>query len=105
MNQDPPELAILKRIANVTEADGPEVSIEALRERGWRYFDFPRMAASHWDYIKTGLGSQGADYHVLAEATYPDGSARGQLMFSPQASANLVAYRAAHPLPDAKPNA
>lgn len=81
----------LGRVATLEARDGPELSITALRERGWRYLDLPRLSPDLWSGLKAGLGVEGRDYHVLIEATCGQRWARGQLMISPDA---LAGYRA-----------
>lgn len=99
MHPDDPILRTLRSVATVSERDGPETSMEALRERGWRYQDFPKMEPEHWAYFKAAFGQEGVDYHILSEATYPSGAQRGQMMLSPKAFENLRAYKDTHPLP------
>lgn len=104
MSTDSPEVAALKSLGvQVTAIEGPGFDLDTLIKEGWRYQDFPQMLVPYWDYFKAAFGTEGEDYHILTEANYGNGYARGQLVLSPQALKNLAVYRANHPLPDATP--
>lgn len=96
------EVAALKALGiQVTAIDGPDrPDLDTLVKEGWVYKDFPKMLVAYWEYFKAAFGTQGEDYHILTEANYGDGYARGQLVLSPQALKNLPVYRANHPLPE-----
>ena len=65
-----------------------------LKEKGWRYLDFPtKFSPQAWDWLLLLMGEGEYQLIISSSCSHPDGTLdwiRGQFFVSPQGYANLT---------------